>query len=215
MEEGADGESGAGAPARSARSAGDAPPPPAPAGPRGPRRPLGDRLGRLLRRRPLRYYALEHDFHILPVQVSHSRRARRAIVVVLALLVVLSAWYWVIPRSDARLTVQYHEGLFNSIDVDARVVNQGTVPLNALRLELVVTVDGTGEAVGSSNASRTVPPHSSLEVDAVAFKGDQITTDYRISVTARYAGPDGPVVRTYDFVTEEPFMNQYFEAPLP
>jgi hypothetical protein len=171
-------------------------------------------LDRFLRRRPLRYYALEHDFHLLPYRVAHSRRARHTIVLGIVGILVFSAWYWVIPRTDVELSVQYHEGLFNSINVDARVVNSGTVALTGLHIELVVTVDGTGEARGGTNATRTLAPHSTLRLDAVAFKGDQLTTTYRISVTASYSGQSGPVVRTFDYVTEEPYMNLYFESPL-
>lgn len=173
-----------------------------------------ERIDRFIRRKPVRYYALEYDFHLLPYRVSHSKRARRAIVLVVAAVVAFSAWYWIVPRMDAHLSVQYHEGLFNAIDVDARVVNSGTVSLTALSVELVVTVDGTGEAVGSSNASRTLPAHATLDMDPVAFRGDQISTTYRISVDVRYVGNDGPVVQTFDYVTVEPVMNLYFDAPL-
>jgi hypothetical protein len=198
-----------------ARVPADPPPPGAAGGPaKRERRTLLDRVDRIARRRPLRYLALEHDFHLLPYSVSHSKRARRAIVLLLVLLVGLSSWYWVIPRTDALLTVQYHEGLFNAIDIDARVDNRGTVALVSLHVELVVTVDGTGEAVGASNATRSLPAHSVLDLSAIAFKGDQITTNYRISVTARYLTGGEPTVKSFDFVTREPFMNFYFEAPL-
>lgn len=180
----------------------------------GGRLPLFERLDRFLRRKPVRYLALEYDFHLLPYRVSHSRRARRAIAVAVVALIAFSAWYWVVPRMDARLSVQYHEGLFNAIDVDARVINSGTVALSSLTVELVVTVDGTGEAIGSSNASRSLPAHATLEMDPVAFRGDQLTTDYRISVNVRFVGKDGAVVRTFGYVTVEPVMNQYFEDVL-
>jgi hypothetical protein len=155
----------------------------------------------------------EHrHFHVLPAKISHSKRAQRAIAVIVVAFVIFGMWWWVIPRADIQVRVQYHEGLFNSIAVDVRVINGGTVAASPMRVELVVTHNETGQAMGAINASRPVAAHSIADYDPVEFKGDQIETGYNISLTLRYDVGDGTVTKTLDFRTIEPFMNLYFLA---
>lgn len=161
---------------------------------------------------PVRRFLSTHDVHILPVSISHRRRLRRAVPAVLVALALFASWWWVIPREDVVVRAQYHEGLFNTIAVDLKVINGGTVELEPLHIELVVTESQNHTAMGFLNVTASLSPHRTFNAQAVQFKGDQLTTEYKISITVAYTAGASQTLKTLDFRTEEPFMNLYFEG---
>ncbi len=180
-------------------------PPPAPTGPL-------YALAKVVPKGPIRRFLSVHEVHILPHTVAHAKRARQVGAVVLVGVLVFSAWFWIIPRADVRVQAQYHEGLFNAIAVDLRVINDGTVSLSPLHIELVVTDSGTGAAMGFYNVTTSLGPHRTYNGDALQFKGDEIATNYTLSITVRLTAGSTPITRSLDFRTEEPYMNLYFEG---
>jgi len=166
-----------------------------------------------LRRRPRIAKFLEtHDLHILPYRVEHSRRARRAVLAAGLALLLFAAWWWVIPRTDVTLVAQYHEGLFNKIAVDLRVDNGGTLLLAPLQVRLVVTDLTQNASVGFLTINTTLAPHRSFNLNALEFKGDQVLTNYLISIVITFTTSSGHVTKTFEFRTEEPYMNLYFSG---
>ena len=177
-----------------------------------PPRGLGARLKGLLYTGPVRRFLSTHEVHILPAAVSHRRRVRRVAPVVLVAVLVFGAWWWVVPREDVVVRAQYHEGLFNTIAVDLKVINSGTVELEPLHIKLVVTESQSGAAMGFLNVTASLSPHRTFNAQAVQFKGDQLTTGYTISITVEYSAGASHTLKTLDFRTEEPYMNLYFEG---
>ena len=164
-------------------------------------------------RRPrVRKFLETHDLHILPHRVEHSRRARRAVLATGVALLLFAAWWWVIPRTDVTLEAQYHEGLFNKIAVDMRIDNGGTLTLAPLQVRLVVTDLTQNASVGFLILNTTLAPHRTLNLNALEFKGDQVETSYLISILVTFNTPSGRVTKSFDFRTEEPFMNLYFSG---
>ncbi len=161
---------------------------------------------------PIRRFLSTHEVHILPAAVSHRRRVRRVAPVVFAAFLMAAAWWWVIPREDVVVRAQYHEGLFNTIAVDMKIVNGGTVELEPLHIELVVTESGNNTAMGFLNVTASLGPHRTFNPDAVQFKGDQLKTTYTISIKVAYTAGASHTLKTLDFRTEEPYMNLYFEG---
>jgi hypothetical protein len=168
-----------------------------------------ERIGRFLRPGPIRSFLSTHEVHLEPYSVAHGRRARRVAAGVIVALLVFSAWYWVIPRTDIHVQAQYHEGLFNRIDVDLRVINAGSIALSPLHVELVVSDAESGQAFAHYSINSSLAAHSTFDPPALTFKGDQIETNYNLSVKVSY---NGGAPRTFDFRTEEPFMNLYFDG---
>ncbi len=166
----------------------------------------------LFRSGPVRRFLSTHEVHILPAAVSHRRRVRRVAPVLAVAFLVFAAWWWVVPREDVVVHAQYHEGLFNTIAVDLKVVNSGTLELEPLHIELVVTESQNHTAMGFLNVTASLGPHRTFNPDAVQFKGDQLTTDYNISITVSYTAGASHTLKTLDFRTEEPYMNLYFEG---
>ncbi len=171
-----------------------------------------ERLARIIPRGPLRRLLATHEVHIFPHRVAHVRRARRVASAVLVAVLLFSAWYWVIPRTDVRVQVQYHEGLFNAIAVDIRIINDGTVALAPLHVELVVADEATHAAMGFFNNTTSLAAHRTYNPGAVEFKGDEVSTNYTISLLVSFTAGATRATRTFDFRTEEPFMNLYFEG---
>ena len=169
-------------------------------------------LAKVIPAGPIRRFLSVHEVHILPHTVAHAKRARQVGTVVLVAFIVFGAWYWVIPRTDVRVQAQYHEGLFNAIAVDLRVINDGTVALAPLHVELVVTDSGSGAAMGFYNVTTSLGAHRTYNGEALQFKGDEIATNYTLSITIRFTAGSSPVTRSLDFRTEEPYMNLYFEG---
>lgn len=169
-------------------------------------------LARKIPAGPLRRFLSTHEVHILPHTVEHARRARRIGTAVFVALIIFGAWYWVIPRTDVRVQAQYHEGLFNAIAVDLRVINDGSLSLAPLHIELVVTDSATGAAMGFYAVNTSLGAHRTFDAKDVAFKGDEIATNYTISITVRFTAGSTQVTRSLDFRTEEPYMNLYYEG---
>jgi hypothetical protein len=186
-------------------------PPPAPEREKQPTGPLYT-LAKVIPAGPIRRFLSVREVHILPHTVAHAKRARQVGTVVMVAFIVFGAWYWVIPRADVRVQAQYHEGLFNAIAVDVRVINDGTVALAPLHIELVVTDSGTGAAMGFYNVTTSLAAHRTYNGEALQFKGDEIATTYTLSLTVRFTAGSTPVTRSLDFRTEEPFMNLFFEG---
>ncbi len=168
-----------------------------------------ERIGRFLRPGPVRNFLSVHEVHLVPYSVAHGRRARRVAVAVVVGLLVFSAWYWVIPRTDIHLQAQYHEGLFNRIDVGLRIINQGSIALSPLHVELVVLDNVTGQSFAHYSINGTLSAHSTFDPPALTFKGDQIETNYTLSVHVSF---NSGVPHTFEFQTEEPYMNLYFDG---
>ena len=176
----------------------------------GPARPSA--LRRLLHTGPIRRFLSTHDLHILPAAVSHRRRVRQVLPVVGVAIIIFAAWWWVIPRTDVVVKAQYHEGLFNTIAVDMKIINSGTTELEPLHIEVVVTETGNNTAMGFFNTTTSLGAHRTYNAAAIQFKGDQITTSYAISIKLTYTAGSDHVVKGLDFRTEEPYMNLYFEG---
>jgi hypothetical protein len=169
-------------------------------------------LARVIPAGPIRKFLSTHEVHILPNTVAHARRARRIGAAIFVAFLIFAAWYWVIPRVDVRVQAQYHEGLFNAIAVDVRVINDGSVALAPLHIELVVTDSGTGAAMGFFNVTASLAPHRTYNSESLQFKGDEIATNYTLSILVRFTAGTTQVTRSLDFRTEEPYMNLYFEG---
>ena len=169
-------------------------------------------LARVIPAGPIRKFLSTREVHILPHTVAHARRARRIGGAVLVALLIFGAWWSVIPRTDVRVQAQYHEGLFNAIAVDIRVINDGSVALSPLHVDLVVTDSETGAAMGFYNVTTTLAPHRTFNGQSLQFKGDEIATNYTLSITVRFTAASESVTRSLDFRTEEPYMNLYFEG---
>ncbi len=102
-------------------------------------------------------------------------------IVVLAIILVPLMWFVVIPRADAELVVQYHEGVVGGISVDARIENHGTRAMNDVQVRITVQDSSDTRMAEPTTFEGIVSAHGEAPMDAIAFTGDQWDT-YHIFV---------------------------------
>ena len=135
------------------------------------------------------------------------------IFVVLVIILVPLLWYVVIPRADAELVIQYHEGVVGGITVDARIENHGTRAMNDVQVRITVQDSSDTRMADPSEFEGMVSAHGEAPMDAVSFSGDQWDT-YHIFVEWSFecAGRNYSGTESYD--TEGTEMNIWWHHDL-
>lgn len=138
---------------------------------------------------------------------------RVMIVVVLAVVLIPLMWYVAIPRADAELVIQYHEGVIGGISVDARIENHGTRAMNDLQVQITVQDSSDTRMADPARFEGVVGAHTDAPMDAITFTGDQWDT-YHIFIEWSFecAGRNYDGSESYD--TEGTAMNIWFHHDL-
>jgi hypothetical protein len=102
-------------------------------------------------------------------------------IVVLAIILIPLMWFVVIPRADAELVIQYHEGITGGIAVDARIDNHGTRAMNDVQIRITVQDSGDTRMAEPALFEGVVSAHGEASMAAITFTGDQWDT-YHIFV---------------------------------
>ena len=108
-------------------------------------------------------------------------RSRIVAVVVLVVVVVPLLWFVGIPRADAELVVQYHEGTVGGMTVDARIENHGTRAMNDVQVRITVQDSGDTRMADPATFEGVVSAHGEAPMDGISFSGNQWET-YHIFV---------------------------------
>lgn len=134
-------------------------------------------------------------------------------IVVLAIILVPLMWFVVVPRADAEMVIQYHEGVVGGISVDARIENHGTRAMNDLQVQITVQDSEDTRMADPARFEGTVGAHSEAPMDAITFSGDQWDT-YHIFVEWSFecAGRNYSGSESYD--TKGTEMNIWFHHDL-
>lgn len=132
-----------------------------------------------------------------------------AIIVVLAVILAPVLYMVVIPRANAELVIQYHEGLIGGITVDARIENHGTRAMNAVSLTIQVQNSTDAKMADPTIFKGVVGAHAEAPLDAVAFGGDQWDT-YHIFVEWSFDCAGRTFQGSGHYVTEGEAMNIWF-----
>jgi hypothetical protein len=134
-------------------------------------------------------------------------------VIVLVIILVPLLWFVVIPRADAELVIQYHEGAVGGISVDARIENHGTRAMDELQLRITVQDSGDIRMAEPSIYEGIVGAHDEAPMDAIVFTGDQWDT-YHIFVEWSFECAGSTYTGAEHYDTEGTEMNIWFHHDL-
>jgi hypothetical protein len=145
-----------------------------------------------------------------PGKVEMGKTGKRVfIIVVLAIILVPIFWFVVVPRADAELVIQYHEGVMGGIAVDARIENHGTRAMTEVTISITVQDSSDTRMAEPEVFEGMVPAHGDEPMDAVAFTGDQWDT-YHIFVEWSFECAGDRYTGSETYNTEGDAMNQWF-----
>lgn len=142
-------------------------------------------------------------------------KGTRAVVLFIVLLVVVVPllYYVAIPRADAELVIQYHEGITGGIAVDARIENHGTREMSEVSIVILVQDSSDTRMAEPTAFEGVVGAHSDAPMDAVTFTGDQWDT-YHIFVEWSFECAGQRYQGTEHFDTEGDAMNLWFHQQM-
>jgi len=140
---------------------------------------------------------------------------KKAITIGVVLFLVLPVLLYglVIPRADVTIKTWYYEGFQNSIVVDAKIQNHGTVDIKGLDLNISILKVTDGVEIYITELTFSDPLIYAREVqkvDSVSFNDNQ-NDDYIILVQVTYEASGKLVDESYTHHIDKPYMNVVFE----
>ena len=157
------------------------------------------------------------DEDLGPMPKPHKKfkwTPKKAIVVGLLVCLVLPAvlYGFIIPRADVTVRTWFNEGLLNSITVDAKVINDGTVEVSNLDLNISVMKEVKGVEVHIADLasySSSVAIFSEKKFDSINFHDDE-NAQYVIEVKVSFDAGGSQVSKSYTHHVDQSYMNLYF-----
>ncbi|UCC94038.1 MAG: hypothetical protein JSW25_05095, partial [Thermoplasmata archaeon] len=134
-------------------------------------------------------------------------------IVVLAVILIPLMWYVVIPRADAELVIQYHEGVVGGISVDARIDNHGTRAMEQVQIRITVQDSSDTRMAEPSTFEGEVGAHGEASMSAISFTGDQWDT-YHIFVEWSFRSANRNFSGSESYNTEGNQMNIWIHHDL-
>lgn len=134
-------------------------------------------------------------------------------IVVLAIILVPLIWFVIIPRADAELVIQYHEGVVGGISVDARIENHGTRSMSDVQLRITVQDSSDTRMAEPVLFEGLVSAHGEAPLEAITFTGDQWET-YHIFLEWSFECAGDTYTGTEHYDTEGTAMNIWFHHDL-
>lgn len=149
-----------------------------------------------------------------PPKAEMGQWGRRVFaIVVLVIILVPLMWFVIIPRADAELVIQYHEGVMGGISVDARIENHGTRAMTDVQLRITVQDSGDTRMAEPSMFEGIVSAHGEASMAAITFTADQWET-YHIFVSWSLDCAGKAYEGTEHYDTEGDAMNIWFVLDL-
>jgi hypothetical protein len=136
-----------------------------------------------------------------------------AAVLVVAIILLLSVYFFLWPRADAELVIRYNEGLVSGINVDARLENHGTRPLEGVIITITVQNSTDVQMADPYTYEGSVPSYGQASLDAITFSGDQWDT-YHIFVSWNLTCAGDSYQGSEHYNTEGDTMNIWYSLDL-
>lgn len=149
-----------------------------------------------------------------PPRAEMGLWGRRVFTIVILLIILIPLmWFVIVPRADAELVVQYHEGIVGGISIDARIENHGTRAMTEVQVRITVQDSGDTRMAEPSMFEGTVSAHEDASMDAITFNADQWDT-YHIFLEWAFDCAGKTYSGTEHYDTEGTEMNIWFHHDL-
>jgi len=131
---------------------------------------------------------------------------------VLCLLLPAVVYGFVIPRADVTVRTWYYEGFLSSINVDAKVINDGSVEVTNLDINVSVMKEvGTYDVYITQFTGQTpsIGIMSEKNFEGISLHDDQ-NDKYVLQIKITFDAGSQHVSRSYTHHIDGPYMNVYF-----
>jgi|GEM_PF-4968865 len=135
-----------------------------------------------------------------------------AVAVLVGLVLPAVLYGFVIPRADVTVRTWFNEGFLNAITVDAKVLNDGTVEVRNLDINISVMKEVKGVEVHVADLtgySSSVGIMSEKKFTSIGFHDDQ-NAKYIIEVKVTFEAGSSHVSKSYTHHVNQATMNLYF-----
>lgn len=135
-----------------------------------------------------------------------------AAAVLVGLVLPVFLYGFVIPRSDVTVRTWFNEGLLNAITVDTKVLNDGTVEVRNLDINISVLKELKGVEVYVTDltaSSSSIGIMSEKKFSGITFHDDQ-NAKYILEVKVSFDAGGTHVTKSYTHHVDQAYMNLYF-----
>jgi len=135
-----------------------------------------------------------------------------AVGVLVGLVLPAILYGFVIPRADVTVRTWFNEGLLNAMTVDAKVINDGTVEVSNLDINISVMKDVKGVEVHVADLtgySSSVGFMSDKKFDSITFHDDQ-NAKYILVIKISFNAGGTHITKSYTHRVNSAVMNTYF-----
>jgi hypothetical protein len=157
------------------------------------------------------------DEELGPLPKPHKKfkwTPKKAVAVVVLVGLVLPAllYGFVIPRADVTVRTWFNEGLLNAMTVDTKVINDGTVEVTNLDINISVMKDVKGVEVHVADLtgySSSVGMMSEKKFTSITYH-DDMNAKYILEIKVSFDAGGTHITKSYTHRVNEPVMNLYF-----
>jgi hypothetical protein len=145
-------------------------------------------------------------------RIKQNKRKMMVTVVIFFLLIAAttSIYYFIIPRMELGLKTSYHQGSLNSIFVNTKISNAGTIDLRDVSVNVSVYHLKSNNKAANKIENISVLKHWSEQEIKINFVGNQYDS-YIIVISIHFKSNTKTFTRTFSHITNEEFMSQSFE----
>ncbi len=145
-----------------------------------------------------------------PKERKDPRRTTMIIIViaVIALVILSLSYHYIIPRLEINVVSQYRETSGLSINLDSKVLNEGTLDIKHLSLNITIMNSSGGVVARGEHYDASLSAHSSKSFDNIQFFGDQYER-YRIVIRVEFESSGKGFNETYTHHVSNAMLIQY------
>lgn len=146
---------------------------------------------------------------------ERPRQGRKKMMIVAVVLVLLiattaSIYYFIVPRVELNLKTSYYQGSLNSIYVNTKISNVGTIDLRDVSVNISVYHLKSNNEVASKIENVSILKHWSEREIKINFIGNQYD-NYMITISVYFRSNTKIFSKTFSHTTNEEYMSQSFE----
>lgn len=146
---------------------------------------------------------------------ERPRQGRKKMLIVAVVLVLLiattaSIYYFIVPRVELNLKISCYQGSLNSIYVNTKISNAGTIDLRDASVNISVYHLKSNNEVANKIENISILKHWSEREIKINFAGNQYDS-YTITISIYFRSNTKIFSKTFSHTTNGEYMSQSFE----
>jgi hypothetical protein len=164
--------------------------------------------------KPEDIYEVEEEPEDMPVRPRRKFKwtPLKAVATIIVVFIILPVTLYslVIPRTNAVVRILYSEGFQGNIIIDAEVKNTGTVDITDLNMTITILDVNDLKVAEMYYEDPMVYARTDSKADAITFPGNQ-RVDYSVLMEITFFSEGSSFFSSETFYIDGPFMNYVFE----